>query len=470
MKIFFFFRHFRQDRSGSTLMFILIFGAAATTIIVSGVASYGIYEHRVSLRHHQRDQAFHIAEAGVNYYRWHLAHAPRDYQDGTGTPGPYVHPYADKNGTTIGYYSLQIQPPLPGSMVVGVSSTGWTIWRPEVERTVAVRLGFPALTDYTFLSNANMAFGFTSRVNGTVHSNGGIRFDGESDSWVRSARDNYQYYNPASGRYETRNGIWGGGGPKTFWQFPVPAIDFFSVSADLVALRASAVTGGRIITSSGREGWHIVFRGAVYDLYRVDSRDCYRGSGRWRWRRNEGWYWDGTTYCYDIRNQALVSSNNALPANGALFVEDDVWVEGVVDGRVTVGAGIVQRPYYQIYINGNLTYAARGADDVIGLINQGDIIVPYEVPDTMTIEAALLSQFGTIYRPFYDSNTKSSLTIFGSQIYYEQGGMKYVNGFGNIISGFINTNYLYDGNLRYFPPSGFPVGNTYELISWEEAE
>src|SRR3990167_9513152 len=177
------------DTRGSTLMFILIFGAAATTIIVSGVASYGIYEHRVSLRHHQRDQAFHIAEAGVNYYRWHLAHAPRDYQDGTGTPGPYVHPYADKNGTTIGYYSLQIQPPLPGSMVVGVSSTGWTIWRPEVERTVAVRLGFPALTDYTFLSNANMAFGFTSRVNGTVHSNGGIRFDGESDSWVRSARD-----------------------------------------------------------------------------------------------------------------------------------------------------------------------------------------------------------------------------------------------------------------------------------------
>ena len=141
-----------------------------------------------------------------------------------------------------------------------------------------------------------------------------------------------------------------------------------------------------------------------------------------------------------------------------------------MDGRVTVGAGIVQRPYYDIYISGNLTYAQRGSDDVIGLINQGDITVPYRVPDTMTVEAAMLSQFGTIHRPFYDNNTKSSLTVFGSQIYYEQGGMKYVNGFGNIISGFINTNYLSDGNLRYFPPPGFPVGNTYELISWEEVE
>ena len=88
----------------------------------------------------------------------------------------------------------------------------------------------------------------------------------------------------------------------------------------------------------------------------------------------------------------------------------------------------------------------------------------------MNIEAALLSQFGTIQRPYYYGNIKDSLTIFGSQIYYQPGGMKWVSGWGNVISGFINTQYTYDGNLRYYPPPGFPVGKTYELISWEELE
>jgi len=43
--------------------------------------------------------------------------------------------------------------------------------------------------------------------------------------------------------------------------------------------------------------------------------------------------------------------------------------------------------------------------------------------------------------------------------------------YGNpVYSGFVNTNYIYDGNLRYLPPPGFPVEPTYEIISWEEVE
>ena len=88
----------------------------------------------------------------------------------------------------------------------------------------------------------------------------------------------------------------------------------------------------------------------------------------------------------------------------------------------------------------------------------------------MEIDAALLAQYGSIYRPFYYGNTKDSLIIFGSQISYTNGGYKYVSGYGNVISGFVNTNHTYDANLKYYPPPGFPVGNTYELISWEEVE
>ena len=51
-------------------------------------------------------QAFAIAEAGIEYYRWHLAHAPAGFQDGTGHAGPYVHNYYDKDGNQIGQFTL----------------------------------------------------------------------------------------------------------------------------------------------------------------------------------------------------------------------------------------------------------------------------------------------------------------------------------------------------------------------------
>jgi len=86
-----------------------------------------------------------------------------------------------------------------------------------------------------------------------------------------------------------------------------------------------------------------------------------------------------------------------------------------------------------------------------------------------------LSQYGSIYTPNYDpdenpNGLKSSLTVFGSQISYAGGGFKYVNGWGNVTAGFEDTYYIYDGNLKYYPPPGFPVESTYELISWEEIE
>lgn len=450
-----FLRKFKSNMKGSILMFALVFGSVAFMVITLGVSSYAMFENKASLRKHDRDIAFHIAEAGINYYRWHLAHNQTDYQDGTGQPGPYVHSFDDKDGQVIGYYSLTIIPPLSGSTVVTVQSTGWAAWQPDSKRTIKVRMGAPALTDYTFLSNAGLNFSFTTVVHGPVHSNNDIRFDGTTDSWVKS-----------------HTKIQGGGGPKTFWKYPVPEVDFFGVTTDLDSIRKlSDVPGqGLHLTSSGVEGYHLVFNGNQFALYKVTSRDCYNGEGSWK-HKWSGWYWNGSTYCYDIKTENFVQ-NYSIPANGAIFIEDDTWVEGTVNGRVSIGVGKfpVQAPYKKIYINNNLIYAAKASDDVIGLLCQGDIVVPYETPNVMEINAALLSQFGKNYRPYYDSNLKDTLRIFGSQIAYEGGGWKYVNGWGNVISGYVNTDHSYDANLRYFPPPGFPVGTTYELISWEEVE
>lgn len=455
----------RHKSRGSLLISILVLGTVAMTIVTTGIAAYALFEHRASSKYALSDEAFTIAEAGVNYYRWHLAHDPTDYEDGTEGPGPYVHEYRDKDGNVIGYYSLSITPPLAGSTVVMIESTGWTVADPNTRRTIRVRVGFPSLTDYTFLSNANMNFGASTRVYGTVQSNGGIRFDGTTDSWVRSAVERYTYLT------QTHEGVWGSGGPRSFWEYPVPAIDFNTITTDLATLRDAADEAGVHLVSSGVYGWHIVFSGSTYSLYRVNSLSCYNGEGQWR-RNRSGWYWDGATYCYDIQNQTLVSANQPIPENGTIFSDDHVWVDGTVNGRVTVAVGRfpVVSPYRNIYINNNLLYDDASTSTVIGLLAQGDIIVPHNVPTDMSIDAAMLSQFGSIYHPYYDNHLRNSLTIFGSQISYNGGGWKYVNGWGHVVTGFEETIHMYDGNLRYYPPPGFPVGNTYELISWEEVE
>jgi len=443
----------QNDHRGNLLLFVMIFGAVAVTMIISGVATYAIFENQASNKKHNRDVAFHIAEAGINYYRWHLAHNTDDYTDGTGLPGPYVREHDDKDGNVVGYYSLSILEPLSGATVITVSSTGWTVAEPAIQRTIQVRLGFPALTDYAFIENADMNFSPTSEVHGKVHSNGGIKFDGTSDAEIESAKETYTYNNE-----ETKPGVWGDGGPVDFWNFPVPVKDFFGITADMGAIQSLADDGGIHLNSSGAQGWHLDFlNNGTFNLYKVTSVT------NWGYTSEYGW---GQ---FDI-NAETYQSNMAIPANGAIFVEDHVWVGGTVNGRVTVAAGRLPEQasaYRRIYITNNLLYSEKSSDDVIGLIAQSHIIIPKNVPTDMEIDAAALSQYGQIVRPYYAGNTRNSLTFFGSQISYSGGGMKWGN---PVVSGFVNTNYVYDGNLRYYPPPGFPVEPTYELISWEEIE
>ena len=439
---------------GTTLLIVMIFGTIAFVVMVLGILSYALFEHKVSMQVYQRDVAFHVGEAGINYYRWHLAHNTTDFKDGTNGNGPYIHEIKDKFNTTIGSFALTITSPLPNSTVIAVASTGTVVASPNAKRAVKVRLGFPSFTDSAFLENVDMSFSSTTQVHGDVMSNGGIKFDGITDSWVRSAKTTYTYQG------QTKPGVWGNGGPQYYWQFPVPAADFGSVTADLAALKTiSQQSGGKYLASSGREGYQIIFNNTQYTVYRVRTRDCYSGSG--------------VNYCYDVGNRTLIGTYT-LPTNGVMFIEDNAWLEGTVDGRITIGVGTfpAQGTYKQVYISNNLLQKQKSGDDVIGIIAQGDIIIPYEAPSTMEVDAAALSQYAQIYTPYYTQSgaLKNSLTFFGSQISYTGGGWKYINGQGVVISGYLYTNHVYDGNLKYYPPPGFPTGSTYELISWEEVK
>src|SRR5688572_796332 len=95
---------------GAMLIQILVFASIAAVLLAGlvGWAAISIKAARFSL---YREKSFQIAEAGIDYYRWHLAHSPTDYEDGTGAAGPYVHAFNDRDGNRIGEFQLEIVPP-----------------------------------------------------------------------------------------------------------------------------------------------------------------------------------------------------------------------------------------------------------------------------------------------------------------------------------------------------------------------
>ena len=139
------------------------------SLVMLGLLGYATMELRVTRSTVTSEQAFQIAEAGVNYYQWHLAYFPNDFWDGNAstTPGPYVHTYVDSaTGQTIGKFALTITPPAVGSTIVTIKSDGYISTAPLTDRLVTVRYGVPSLAQYAFLANSDIWIGDTENVSG----------------------------------------------------------------------------------------------------------------------------------------------------------------------------------------------------------------------------------------------------------------------------------------------------------------
>ena len=415
-----------------------------------------------------REEALQIAEAGVDYYQWHLAHFPVDYQDGTGHAGPYVHTYTDLDTEqTLGYYSLTITPPVTGSTIVTIQSTGWTAENPNVTRVVTARYGIPSLAVFSFLSNDVIWIGSDETVNGEMQSNNGVRFDGTGNAPIMSAKSTYTC--PAtqgSPCPATENGVWGSASPavQAFWTYPVPVIDFSTLTSNLATLKSSAQSSGIYLSPSNAQGYSLVFNAAgTVSIYKVTSL------------QSDPTGWDVNNVAHnessDYKNRTLIGTQ-AIPANGIIYVEDKVWVEGTVNGKVTVAAAIL--PYNSstapsIYIPNNVTYAAKDGSTELGLIAQQNVIVSYGAPQNLEVDAAMISQNGSVENLYYTGNTdvKTKITVYGSIMTYGQWTWTWVDGGGTDVSGYATTNDTYDNNLLYGPPPSFPLSASgYKQLSW----
>jgi hypothetical protein len=454
-------------QSGIIIIYEVLIMFIFATVMV-GVVSYSIYELKAIHYAAYREEAFQIAEAGSNYYQWHLAHFASDYKDGTNNNGPYVHDYLDKDtNQVIGRFSLTITPPLVGSSIVTISSTGYTLANPNQKRTIVSRYGIPSLAKYAFLTNSDAWIGPTESVSGEFHTNGGVRFDGTGDAPINSAKQTYNCQAwSGSPCPTTKPGIWGAAPAATqnFWQFPQPNVDFSTITSNLATIKTSAQSAGIYLPPSTKQGYSLVFNAdGTVSVYKVISLRAHQTG----WDVNLVAHNEDLDY---VANTRVLQFTQAIPANGLIYIEDRTWVEGTVAGRVLVAAATL--PYNpatapSILIPNNLVYSAKDGSVELGLIAQQDILVTYFAPAALEVDAALIAQNGSAQRYYFPNDIKTSITIYGTTCSFGTWTWSWVNASGTVVSGYQTTTTVYDGNLLYSPPPSFPLTTSgYQQISW----
>ena len=441
----------RNSSRGYILLTVLVMAFLLSAMGMVG-AQLLINNARFNLYQSQSAEALNIAEAGINYYLWHLAYNNTDYQDGGHTPvtppyGPYVHNYYDIAGVDLGSYTLTITPPSSGSTIATINSVGTVPGFPG-SRTIKAEIGQPSFANYALLSNAELWFGSTETSNGPIFSNVGVHFDGVNNGTVSSASNTYTPSAEYGGNGSVEPGVWGNGGPKSQWQYPVPSINFTKVTANLSTLQASAASGGTQLAKTSSLGYYLLLNS------------------------------NGTINYYKVTNEtnsgittSLISSNNPAPANGVLFVNGNVWVQGTNwPGRLTIVSAILPQnssTNTNINIIGNLTVANNNGSDNIGLIAQNDVQVSNYAPTTITIDAALMAVVGNVWVQ-ETAPVKTTMNFYGSIAVSQVWTWNWVDGNNNIVAGYATTNTSFDSNLVYSPPPEYPTTGTYSILNWRE--
>ena len=160
-----------SKKRGMIIIQTMVF-SAIVIIIISALSAWAATTIRAGRIAFNREQAFESAEAGIDYYRWHLAHAPTDYQDGTGVVGPYIHSVKDKDGNTIGQFSLDIIAPPIGSTIVKIKSTGSSSFDSSYLRKIESQVAKPSIAKYSVAGNNAFRFGAGTEIFGPIHVNG----------------------------------------------------------------------------------------------------------------------------------------------------------------------------------------------------------------------------------------------------------------------------------------------------------
>jgi len=465
---------------GYFVVLVLVFSAVFFTLI-SALSGYIFVEKRAQLAKENREKALHVAEAGLEYYRWFLSHFPNDLQNGTGLPGPYQHTVNDPEGGELGTFSLDVEGESFCGSVSGVTieSTGRAA-DPSYKRVVKARYTRPSVAEFSHIVDSNVWAGSDRIISGPYHSNGGIRMDAAHNAEITSGQATWTCFAGDFGctGTQTVNGVFGNGSNPELWRFPVPVVDFGSVIIDVNTLEGYAQNQGGIYYGqaggqSNRRGYHTIFnQNGTVTIYQVtDTTPVYSYASA------RGWDFEYTI----IKTENLLGTFPIPQGCPVLFFKDRLWVEGVVSGKAVVVAANIQASQYDpdVILNNNLTYANNSVVDGITVIAEHDVLVGLTTPDVMNIRGIFIAENGHFGRNYYHTFylptsldpyvTRTTLNTTGTVVSKGRVGTKWVNSNGNFLSGYSQRNDSYDAGLAANPPPFTPAtSDIYKFRLWQE--
>lgn len=460
------------------MILVLVFMGVFATI-VGMLSSYLLTQANVTRAKYAREQAFGIAESGLEYYRWFLAHNPDNLTNGTGLPGPYSYVVEDPEGGQIGTASLSIAGNTSCGVVqsIEITSQGTADASPAFKRTLTARWARPSVAEYSHVINSNVWAGADRNIVGPYHSNGGIRMDGTNNSTVSSAVSTWTCTSTfGCSPSQSKPGVWGAGSGSPLWKYPVPNFNFAGIASDFGALKGYAQTQGRYfdtVSTSGQRGYHIVFKNDnTVDVYRVNTT-------AWRWTIHidnlSTWQKD----YHQITGETFLG-NYSIPAGCPIILaEDNVWLEGTVAGKVIVIAADPEDASYNpdIILQGNIGYTSTGGSVGLTAVAERSVVYGYNIPDNMSVRGIFVAQSGYYGRNLYPCwyapyDKRNSLSLHGSVVSNGRVGTKWgysTSGCYGQWSGFNTRTDTYDRLLAFSPPPFTPFASAdHKFIIWKE--
>ncbi|RJR12786.1 hypothetical protein C4585_03265, partial [Candidatus Parcubacteria bacterium] len=464
----------RKKESGVTIILIVTF-IGVFGIVLGTLSSYALTQGRYGRALYAREQALHIAEAGLEFYKWFLAHNPSVLEDGTGLVTPYTYTVEDPESGELGetVVTASVNTQCNAVQWVDIESRGTSNADVGFPRTLSARYMLPSVAEYSYMLNSNVWAGADRNIRGPYHSNGGIRMDATHNSDVTSAVSEWNCTtsyncNPAD---SDAPGVVGTGSNPALWTYPVPSVNFTGIGIDLADLEERAEDEGGIHynPASGnvnRRGYHLIFNsnGTVTIRRVTDTVGHPSYSSQ---------YGNGTEYS-TIANETTLGTY-AIPSNcSLLFFEDRVWVEGVVNGKVTVVAATPNDSSTSpdAYLRGNITYASSDGSDGLTLIAERNVLIPLVAPDTMEIHGVFVAVNGHYGRDYFSTSdlpsqydpyvVQTQLTTVGTVVSNGRTGTAWSNG-----TGYQQRYDYYDQLLAFSPPPFTPVASTdYQFALW----
>ncbi|MDR3547845.1 MAG: hypothetical protein P4M11_06205 [Candidatus Pacebacteria bacterium] len=481
---------------GYLMLMALVFGSIFLGLLAA-LSSYVLSENHAEVVSISKSKALAIAEAGLEYYRWHLAHFPTDLQNGTGQPGPYTIPYNDPEGGQTGSIQLSIT----GNQACGqitsidIQSKGMSSDGAGGTATLDARYAKPSVALYSYILNSSVWAGADRIINGPYHSNGGIHMDGTVNAPVTSSLSSWTCTTSfGCNSNMTEPGVFGSGTNSTLWSYPTPQVDFSAISADFSSLKTTAKASGlyfpRISSgtsgSNAGEGYHLIFNSnGTVTVYKVTAETNVPSLPI----DNQSQTTVQPDYTL-IKTQSLYNDGShsngvyTIPSGcGLVFVEDNTWIEGTIPSEITLVAANVTNTGVtpNIMLPNNITYSNPSGTSGLTAISSNDILITPNSPQNMTLNGIFIAQGGAFGRNYYGENSsgqmtcpntyepRGTLTIHGTTVSNLRTGTQWENGCSTGNAGYQSRIDAFDRQLSTNPPPFTPfVSTTYEFVNWRQ--